>query len=89
MASTFKILRGVTTNRVRALPARKVNPSPQAALRAYRHDPTLRGKDYTVISIGLPVEDLHAIDLAAAELGMSRSHFVRHMCTKHKTGIAP
>jgi hypothetical protein len=80
MARAFKIVRGVTTNRVRSVKAAAsiVDPSPQRAkLHYFRADKRTRGKLYTTICISLPVEDLLTIDDGAVLAGVSRSQLVR------------
>ena len=74
---TFEITRGVYSSRVKPTRARKVDVSPQRAKISYARDPSVHGKDYTVISLSLPVEQLLVLDELAAASGMARSHYVR------------
>lgn len=70
MAASFKIVRGIKTNRVRGARsgARRRDPSPQRAIN--------RGASWTVISISIPVEMLLAIDAEAERRGISRSWYM-------------
>jgi len=73
-----------TPSRPRRRAQRKVWRSPQAALRSYRQDPTVRGLDYVVVAYCLPVAELAALDVVCESVQMARSHFLRQ-ATKHFT----
>jgi hypothetical protein len=70
---------GKKTNRIKVkrAPGRKLDTSPQRAVRRHFHDPASRGKTYVTTCISMPVEDLVLIDEFAELAQMSRSRFVR------------
>ncbi len=70
---------------------RSRDKSPSRALLRFKKDPTTRGKDYTVIGMSIPVDELAALDAACAKAQMARSHFVRQAVkffAAHVAGVA-
>lgn len=47
------------------------------AYRRFRKDPSTRGLDYAQVCISVPIAELAAIDAAAEQAQMARSHFLR------------
>lgn len=48
-----------------------------AGKMAYRRDPTVAGRDYTIVTFSIPAADLEQLDKYLKDASRSRSEFIR------------